>query len=84
MTEAKACLLDGYHVFWNEGPGGDASYTRKRLELLCHASFPIDPAAGVASMRTLRKIAGETGAELRFGHDMEQFETYKKAPEFYG
>lgn len=62
----------------------DASYTKKSLELLCQASFHIDPVAGVASMRKLKTIAEETGADLMFSHDMEQFETYKKAPGFYG
>ena len=62
----------------------DASYTKKSLELLCQASFHIDPVAGVASMRKLRRIAEETDAELMFSHDMEQFETYRKAPDFYG
>lgn len=62
----------------------DASYTKKSLEMLCQASFHIDPVAGVESMRKLKRIAEETGAELMYSHDMESYQTYKTGVNFYG
>ena len=62
----------------------DASYTKKSLEILCQASFHIDPVAGVASMRRLKQLAEEHDAELMYSHDMESFRTYKTAPDHYG
>jgi 4-pyridoxolactonase len=61
----------------------DAAYTQKSLETLCQASFHIDPVAGVRSMRHVRKLAEDHGAELMFSHDMENFKTYKTGTQFY-
>ena len=61
----------------------DAAYTQKSLETLCQASFHIDPVAGVASMRRLKKLAEEFDAELMFSHDMENFKNYKTGTQFY-
>ena len=36
-----------------------------------------------SSLRRLHAIAAETDATVFFGHDMAQFETLRKAPEFY-
>ncbi len=36
-----------------------------------------------ASLEKLRKIANEKNATVIFGHDIKQFRTLKKAPEFY-
>ncbi len=62
----------------------DAAYTQKSLETLCQASFHIDPVAGVASMRRVKKLAEDNGAELMYSHDMENFKTYKTGTQFYG
>lgn len=61
----------------------DASYTKKSLELLCQASFHIDPLKGIDSMRRLKALAAEHDADLMFSHDMEQFNTYQTGPKFY-
>jgi 4-pyridoxolactonase len=61
----------------------DASYTKRSLETLSQASFHIDPAAGVASMRRLQQLAQHHDAELLFSHDMEQFRTYRTGALYY-
>lgn len=42
-----------------------------------------DSKAYFASIAKLKKIAEETKATVIYGHDIEQFNTLKKAPEFY-
>ena len=44
----------------------DAAYTQKSLETLCQASFHIDPVKGVDSMRSVKKLAEDHGAELMY------------------
>jgi 4-pyridoxolactonase len=61
----------------------DAAYTRKSIETLCQSSFHIDPVAGVASMRKIKKYAEDHDAELFFSHDMESFVTYNTGTKFY-
>ena len=62
----------------------DASYTQKSLETLCQASFHVDPVQGVASMRRLKQVAEQHGAELMYSHDMENYKTYRTGTAFYG
>ncbi len=57
--------------------------TRREPRTLCQASFHIDPVAGVRSMRHVRKLAEDHGAELMFSHDMENFKTYKTGTQFF-
>jgi 4-pyridoxolactonase len=61
----------------------DAAYTRKSYDNLINAGFHIDPIAGVESMRKLKKIEEETGAEVLFSHDAESFETYRTGVNCY-
>jgi 4-pyridoxolactonase len=61
----------------------DCAYTQKSLETLCQAGFHIDPVAGVRSMRRIRQLAEEHDAELMFSHDMDNWQGYRKAPDFY-
>ena len=61
----------------------DAAYTRKSYENLINAGFHIDPIAGVESMKRLKKIEAETGAEVLFSHDMESFKNYKTGVNAY-
>jgi N-acyl homoserine lactone hydrolase len=42
-----------------------------------------DSRAYFQSLAKLKKIQKETGAKVIFGHDVEQFSTLKKAPQFY-
>lgn len=61
----------------------DAAYTRKSYKNLINAGFHIDPIAGVNSMKKLKKIEEETGAEVLFSHDMESFKNYKTGVNAY-
>ena len=61
----------------------DCAYTQKSLETLNQASFHIDPVAGVRSMRRIKKMAEELGANLMYSHDMDNFKTYKTGTQFY-
>ncbi|GLS40832.1 hypothetical protein GCM10010869_64290 [Mesorhizobium tianshanense] len=40
--------------------------------------------AGVNSMRKVKKLAEDHGAELMYSHDMENFKTYRTGTQFYG
>lgn len=62
----------------------DAAYTRKSYDNEINAGFHIDPVAGVNSMRRLKQIEANTGAEVLFSHDAESFATYKTGVNFYG
>jgi 4-pyridoxolactonase len=61
----------------------DATYTRENLEKEINSGFHIDPVAGVRSIRRLKQLAEQHGAELFFSHDMEAYRTYKTAPDYY-
>ena len=61
----------------------DCAYTQKSLETLNQASFHIDPVAGVKSMRRVKKMAEDLGADLMYSHDLENYKTYKTGTQFY-
>lgn len=61
----------------------DAAYTRKNYENDINAGFHIDPIAGVESMRRLKKLEKETGAEVLFSHDAESFKDYRTGVNAY-
>jgi 4-pyridoxolactonase len=70
----------------NEPPllfAGDAIYTPRSLELECIAGFHYDPVASIRSMRHLKALSEDAGAQLFFSHDAESYETYLKAPAYY-
>jgi len=62
----------------------DAAYTEQSLDMLCQASFHIDPVAGVNSMRRVKQLAVDNEADLMFSHDMENFKTYQTGTKYYG
>jgi 4-pyridoxolactonase len=73
-------------------PGGEARpmlfafdvvYTQAALEKGVQPGFHIDPVAGVRSIRRIRALAEEHGADVYFSHDMEAWRTYRHAPEPY-
>ncbi len=61
----------------------DAVLSAEAYEKGAQASFHIDPVAGVRSIGRLKELAGEHGADLFFAHDMDAWQTYKHAPEYY-
>ena len=61
----------------------DAAYTRKSYDNLINAGFHIDPIAGVESMRRLKRLEEETGAQVLFSHDPESFREYRTGVNAY-
>lgn len=61
----------------------DVAYTASALEKGIQPGFHNDPSAGVRSIRRVKSLAEEYGADLYFSHDMEAWRGYKHAPEFY-
>ena len=61
----------------------DVVYTQPALEKGIQPGFHIDPRAGVRSIARVKEIAAERGTDVYFSHDMDAFETYKHAPDFY-
>ena len=61
----------------------DVVYTAQALERGVQPGFHHDPVAGVRSIRRIKALAEEHGAEVRFSHDMEAWGTYRHAPDFY-
>jgi 4-pyridoxolactonase len=61
----------------------DVSYTPAAFAKDQQAGFHWDPVAGVRSIRRIKQIAKEWDAEIFFTHDMDEFKTYKLAPDAY-
>jgi 4-pyridoxolactonase len=61
----------------------DACYSAKNMEMMCISGFHRDPAKDVRSLARLKSLAAESGAELFFSHDPENFSRYRRAPDFY-
>jgi 4-pyridoxolactonase len=61
----------------------DVVYTGEALAREIQAGFHNDPVAGVRSIRRIRQIAEERGADIYFSHDMEAWQGYRHAPESY-
>ncbi len=59
----------------------DVSYTAAAYAADQQAGFHNDPVAGVRSIRRVKRLAGEWGAEVLFSHDSEAFASYALAPE---
>jgi 4-pyridoxolactonase len=62
---------------------GDAAYTYENLERQIVGGFHLDPAAAVESLRRLSWLARSHGAKIYPSHEMEPFQTWKKAPSYY-
>jgi 4-pyridoxolactonase len=61
----------------------DVVYTAEALEKGVQPGFHYDPVAGVASIERVKQIAAENEAEIFFSHDMDAWNGYKHAPDFY-
>jgi 4-pyridoxolactonase len=59
----------------------DVSYTPAAYANDQQAGFHNNPVDGVRSIRRVKRLAKEWGAEVIFTHDMEVFNTYALAPE---
>ena len=61
----------------------DAIYSEQSLDMNCISGFHLDPVAGHRSIERVIEIAGQSNADIFFGHDPKNFPKYKKAPEYY-
>jgi 4-pyridoxolactonase len=61
----------------------DVAYTRESLDKGVQPGFHIDPVAGVRSIRRVKELAEEHGADIYFSHDMDAWATYRHAPDCY-
>jgi 4-pyridoxolactonase len=61
----------------------DVVYTGEAFGKGVQPGFHIDPVAGVRSIRRIKSLAEEHGADVYFSHDMDAWQTYKRAPDFY-
>jgi len=59
----------------------DVSYTTAAYANDQQAGFHNDPVAGVRSIRRIKRLATDWGAEVVFTHDMEAFKSYALAPQ---
>ncbi len=61
----------------------DVTYTAESWEKELISGFHHNPEAGVASVRKVKRLARDHGAEVFLTHDMDAWESYRHAPEFY-
>lgn len=61
----------------------DVVYTGEALEKGIQPGFHNDPVAGVRSIQRVKDLAAEHGAGVYFSHDMEAWNAYKHAPDYY-
>lgn len=61
----------------------DVVNTATGLEREIQSSFHIDPVTGLRSLRRVKQLAEERGADVFYSHDMDAWQGYKRAPDFY-
>ncbi len=62
---------------------GDAAMTPRNLEMMVVGGFHLDPVKGTHSLERLKSLAAEYDAELFYSHSMPEFQTWRKAPDWY-
>jgi 4-pyridoxolactonase len=63
---------------------GDAAYTFENLDKEIVGGFHLDPTESILSIRRLKDLARTKKAQIFPSHEMESFNTWKKAPNYYG
>ena len=61
----------------------DVVYTQEAYDKGIQPAFHVDPVAGVRSIRRVKALAEEHGADVYFSHDMAAWQTYRHAPDCY-
>jgi 4-pyridoxolactonase len=61
----------------------DVSFTPAAFERDIQSGFHNDPVAGVRSIRRVKSVAAERGADVFFSHDMDAWQGYRHAPDHY-
>jgi N-acyl homoserine lactone hydrolase len=62
----------------------DAAYTLDHWNEKCLPGFLTSAIETVRSVKKLRMLAEQTGALVVTGHDLENWQNFKKAPDYYG
>ena len=79
----------GHYSLLVEGGGSpllfafDVAYTPTAFEREIQAGFHNDPVAGVRSIRRVKALAAERGAQIFYSHDMDEWRGYRHAPDYY-
>ena len=90
LYETPGHTVGHYSLLLN--PGGsakpllfavDVAYTATALEKGVQPGFHNNPHDGVLSIRRVKELAAEHGAELFYSHDMDAWQTYRHAPDCY-
>ena len=61
----------------------DVAYTSAALEKGIQPGFHNNPHDGVQSIRRVKELAAERGAEIFYSHDMDAWHSYRHAPDCY-
>jgi 4-pyridoxolactonase len=61
----------------------DVSYTSTAFEKGIQPGFHHTPVDGVRSIARVKSLAEEHGADVFYSHDMDAWQTYRHAPDFY-
>lgn len=61
----------------------DAAYTMEHLEEKAVSAFMVSASDTIASVRKIRRLAWRAQAQLIAGHDLDQWETLTRAPDWY-
>jgi 4-pyridoxolactonase len=89
LYETPGHTVGHYSVLLGGGAGRailfpfDVVYTAEGLEKSIQPGFHNDPVAGVRSIRRVKSLAEEHGADVYFSHDRDAWATYKHAPDYY-
>src|SRR5439155_680072 len=62
---------------------GLCGYEPSDVKTLVNSHLHFDPVAGVRSIERVKQLAAEHEADIFFSHDMDAWNGYKHAPEFY-
>ena len=62
---------------------GDAAMTPRNLEMMVIGGFHLDPVKATDSQQKIKDLAVKYGAEILCSHSMPDWDTWKKAPEWY-
>jgi 4-pyridoxolactonase len=61
----------------------DVAYTAAAMEKGIQPGFHHTPVDGVRSIAKVKQLAADKGAEIFYSHDMDAWQGYKRAPDFY-
>ena len=61
----------------------DVAYTAAALDKGIQPGFHHTPVDGVRSIARVKQLAADTGAEIFYSHDMDAWQGYLRAPDFY-